>query len=149
MIESGVPKSPSLNKSAVTRFNNDRVEASQATMVGNPAAQASLRTQVQNKANRRSPTAPMPAAPNVNRAVGNVPQAIDRNADFDPSVFQEVDPADALIGEIKLKKFLGSPEVKDATTAVDLKEKFNRGNARATPDPRPVLQQVIGRMKIK
>lgn len=151
MIEPGGASSVLHAPAAVTRMNNNLVNAARLSMPFNAAAQASLRNQTSSS----HPSGP-PVGP-----TGNVsaiqPQPVGQVAlptggpvgppqpDFDPEVFKE-NLLDTVVGEVRTQNFMNSARVKDAATSVRLKNVFNATNDQKMPDDRNLLEQVINRM---
>ncbi len=143
---------PTVNKSAQTRFNNDRTVAAQRSMVGNPAAQASLRKQSHTiKGYKGSPpvgNTPLiqPQAP-VSLPTGGPQLPPEQTEAFDPVVFRE-NMVNQIVGAARTQEFIESPQVKDALTSVTVRNFFNATNPNATPDNRSILQKVMSRLRL-
>lgn len=154
MINPGGNSSVVHAKSAVTRMNNNLVNAARASMPLNAAAQASLRHQ-SSSANPSGPPVgnhsqgdPLqglqPMAP-VELPTGGPQMAPD--PEFDPEVFKQ-NVIDNVVGQVRTQQFLNSPQVKDAVTTTRLKNVFNSGNPRRSPDSRNLFEQVMSRMGV-
>lgn len=157
MITPGGSVGTAFTKSATTRFNNNQVNAAKGAMPFNQAAQQSLRKQTSGSNPSGAPVAPTfdvkqlqgggaPQAPQ--QAVlptGGAGLPPDAAEGFDPAVFQE-QQLNEIVGSIRTQEFFNSPRVKDAASSVRLKNFFNNTNPERKPDPRNLLQQVLGRI---
>lgn len=154
MINPGGESSVTHSKSAVTRMNNNLVNAAKLSMPFNAAAQASLRHQTSGAKPSGPPVGPsQPPA----QSSGLEPQVTEQVAlptggpvgppqpDFDPEIFKE-NLLDQIVGEVRTQHFLNSARVKDAATTEVLRERFNLHNPDKMPEGRNLIQRVLNRI---
>lgn len=153
-------------KSAMTRANNNEVQARQATMPHNQMAQRALRKQFSKKNKGGDPPVGqqrnniLEQVPSVQPVRNPVPTGGPQGASppvrgsqspdfsgegFDPAVFAQ-QSLDAIVGDIRTEQFMESPRVKDAMTSLRFKNIMNSNNSSHIPDSRNLFQQVVDRI---
>lgn len=123
----GTDRALASSKSAQTRFDNDRTRAAQLAMGSfNQSATDSLRP-TGGSVNRRRPNRVLPAGVPSQQSVANQAINTGQTPVSGPQApapsFDET--TDRLLKQIRLEKFVGSPEVSDAVSKVNLQNYFN------------------------